>query len=76
MPASLVVSARSAWVAVFLTATAAAGTTAPLGSVMVPLMVPAPVVCAERLAARKAAHKKNDKLILSIGNLHPKTKTT
>src|SRR4051794_9228885 len=43
MPASLLESVRSTWVAVFLTSTAAQGITAPLGSVTVPVMVPAPV---------------------------------
>src|SRR5438270_11503292 len=55
MPASLVTSARSACVFVFRTETAAEGTTPPVASVMVPVMVPAPVVCAASRRARQVA---------------------
>jgi hypothetical protein len=43
-------SARSVSVAVFFTTTDAPGTAPPLGSVTVPVIVPAPAVCAFKLA--------------------------
>ena len=54
MPASLLARARSVCVATFFTVTAASVTTAPLESVTVPVIVPAPVVCAAISIAMQA----------------------